>query len=63
MPPPQCQWVLFSAGCGESHVHLWSTASQQVNQSRVKGHDGIAHVNNFSFFLARAEKNNVRTLK
>lgn len=25
-------------------MHLWCTASQQVDKSRVEGHDGIAHV-------------------
>lgn len=48
--------VFLSAGCcGDPHVHLWSTASQKVNQSWVEGHDGITHVNYFSFFLPRSE--------
>lgn len=25
-------------------MHLWSTTSQQVNERRVEGHDGVAHV-------------------
>lgn len=25
-------------------MHLWGTTSQQVNERRVEGHDGIAHV-------------------
>lgn len=25
-------------------MHLWCTATQQVDKSRVEGHDGIAHV-------------------
>lgn len=27
-----------------THVHLWSAAAQQVYESRVKGHDGVTHV-------------------
>lgn len=27
-----------------THVHLWCTASQQVDERGVEGHDGIAHV-------------------
>lgn len=26
------------------YMHLWRTASQQVNEGWVKGHDGVAHV-------------------
>lgn len=37
------------------HMHLWSAASQQVDESRVEGHDGVAHVNNFSPSLTRPE--------
>lgn len=29
---------------GQTYVHLWRTAPQQVDKSRVEGHDGIAHV-------------------
>ena len=25
-------------------MHLWGTTSQQVNQRRVEGHDGVPHV-------------------
>lgn len=28
-----------------THVHLWSAAAQQIDQSRVEGHDGVSHVN------------------
>jgi len=40
---------LDSSGLGfltrrASYVHLWSTASQQVYEGRVEGHDGIAQV-------------------
>lgn len=34
-------------------MHLWSAAAQQVDQSRVERHDGVAHVNDFSSFLTR----------
>lgn len=49
--------VLFlsTACCKEPHVHLWSAASQQVDQSGIEGHDGVAHVNDLSFVLARPE--------
>jgi len=36
-------------------MHLWSAASQQVDKSRVEGHDGVAHVNHFSRLLPRPE--------
>lgn len=26
-------------------MHLWSTAAKQVNKGRVKGQDGMSHVN------------------
>lgn len=29
----------------QTHVHLWSTAAQQVDKSRVEGHDRVPHVN------------------
>ena len=38
-------------------MHLRSAASQQVDEGRVERHDGVAHVNNLSFLLARPEIN------
>lgn len=38
-------------------MHLWSAASQQINQSRVEGHDGVAHMNDLSFLLTGPETN------
>lgn len=34
-------------------MHLWGAATQQVDQSRIERHDGVAHVNDFSSFLTR----------
>ena len=30
--------------CFGSHMHLWCTASQQVNQGSIEGHDGVSQV-------------------
>lgn len=47
-----CKCLSWHGRHGEPHMHLWGAASQQVDQSRVERHDGVAHVNDFSSFLA-----------
>lgn len=37
--------------CVVTHMHLRSTAAQQVNESSIEGHDGIAHVDGIIFLL------------
>lgn len=37
-------------------MHLWSTASQQVNEGRVEGHDGISQVHLVLFMLLLSSK-------
>lgn len=32
-------------------MHLWCTAPQQVDESRVEGHDGIAHVHHLLLII------------
>lgn len=31
-------------GLENTHMHLWSTAPQQVDKSWIEGHDGVPHV-------------------
>lgn len=38
-------------------MHLWGTASQQVNERRVEGHDGIAHVNHLLLIITISRPN------
>ena len=35
-----------------THVHLRGASAQQVDQSRVEGHDGVPHVHHLLFVLA-----------
>lgn len=32
-------------------MHLWCTASQQVDKSRIEGHDSIAHVHHLLLII------------
>lgn len=34
-----------------TYMHLWSTATQQINKCRIEGHDGIAHVDGIIFLF------------
>lgn len=33
-------------------MHLWCAASQQVDECRVEGHDGVAHVHHLLLIVA-----------
>lgn len=33
-------------------MHLWCAASQQVDERRVEGHDGVAHVHHLLLIVA-----------
>lgn len=35
-----------------TYVHLWCAASQQVDECRVEGHDGVAHVHHLLLIAA-----------
>lgn len=39
-----------------AYVHLWRTASQQVNEGRVEGHDGITQVHPVLLMLLLSSK-------
>lgn len=38
-------------------MHLWGTTSQQVNERRVEGHDGIAHVYHLHLIITISRPN------
>lgn len=38
-------------------MHLWSAAPQQVDERRVEGHDGIAHVHHLLLIVAISRSN------
>lgn len=52
----------YCTGVSEPHVHLWSAASQQIDQSRVEGHDGVAHVDDFPLLFATPATNTHRSV-
>lgn len=39
-----------------AYVHLWRAASQQVNEGRVEGHDGITQVYSVLLMLLLSSK-------
>lgn len=42
-------------------MHLWGTASQQVNKCRVEGHDGVARVNHLLLIVTISRPNGEKT--
>lgn len=48
--------VVWKWSVQTAYVHLWSTTSQQINQSGVEGHDGISQVHPVLLVLLLSSK-------